>query len=307
VSAVPRPPALSPAEAARTVVAGGSRAAIRSLTLAASGALPGDITARVAAWVEIHRTHLTALSDTVPASFPAGSPAPAVPDTLRQPDPVRGLAGLLHGLEAGAVHAAAAVPGAAALYVGIAAARGAQDRQLRTAAGLPVATTAWPDGTPVDVLQAVLAAEHAVVDGYTTAAAWDPGRRDRFVAAAVRHEVARDGLAALVAGTGATPVTAAPGYAVPSDAVPGVGTVTDRATALAVAVETGLARAAVAAAASFLTQTPAGTGEADGAASPGPGAADDPAAVTAALAATAAEAEVARQAWGAAAAPLPGS
>lgn len=292
--AIPRPPALSPAEAARTVVAGGARAAARSLTEIDAGLLPADTPGRITAWVEIHRAHLISLADTASSNFPAGRPV-AVPGALGLADPVRALAGVLQAVAGGAVRAAVTVPDAAPLYCRIAAARAAQDRQLRSAAGLPVAAVSWPDATPTDVLQLVLAAEHAVVDGYTTAAAWDSERRDRLVAAAVRHEDSRDALAALIVAGGAAPVTAAPGYAVPAEAAPGAGTPAERATVLAVAVESGLARAAIEAATTFLSRPQSERAEVDAVA------------VAAAGAGAAAEAEVARQSWGAAPEPLPGS
>jgi hypothetical protein len=298
-AAAPQPPPLSPPEAARSVVAGGARAAVRVLTTADPATLPGDVPGRVAGWVEVHRSHLAALADPAAAPFPAGT-GEAVPDLLRAGDPVRTIAELLGGLGAAAAAAAVSAPGAAPVHLRIAAARWAQEHQLLTAAGRPPRAVPWPPAPPVDVLQAVLAAEHAVIDGYTTAAAWDGGRRGAYLAAAARHEGARDRLVGAVREAGAIPVPAAPGYAVPADAAPGAGPVPQRALTLAVAVEAGLARAAVAAAVSRLAASE-DAGRDEGAAS------SDARQLAAALTAVAAEAEVARQSWGAPPQALPGS
>jgi hypothetical protein len=299
--AAPQPPPLSPQEAARSVVAGGSRAAVRVLSATDPAALPGGTGGRLAGWVEIHRAHLSALADGAAPSFP-GRTATEVPATLQPTDPVRSLAGLLGGLGVSAAGAAVAAPAAAPLHVRISAARLAQEGALLAAAGLPPRAPAWPQQSPVTVIQGVLAAEHAVVDGYTTAAAWDVERREQFLAAAARHDAARDRLAELVASAGETPVPAAPGYALPLEATPGVAPLAQRALALAVAVETGLARAAAAVASDHLVSRPGA--DADRAAAEA-----DPATrgVVTALAVVASEAEQSRQAWGAPAQPLPGT
>lgn len=302
-AAAPQPPPLSPQEAARSVVAGGARAAIRVLGATDPAVLPDAVAGRIAGWVEIHRTHLAALADSPAARFPAGTAVEA-PGTLRAADPVRSLARLLGGLGVTAAGAAVTAPAAAALHVRIAAARLAQEGGLLAAAGLSPRGPAWPEGSPAAVLQQVLAAEHAVVDGYTTAAAWDASRRQDFLAAAVRHEAARDRLAELVTSAGETPVSAAPGYALPPEAAPGAAPVAQRALALAVAVETGLARVAVVVASDHVGAGGAPDGEpADATGRADPTARD----VVTALAVVAAGAESARQAWGAAAQPLPGS
>ncbi|MGF1661696.1 MAG: DUF4439 domain-containing protein [Kineosporiaceae bacterium] len=302
-SAAPQPPPLSPQEAARSVVAGGARAAVRVLGTADPAVLPADTGGRLATWVEIHRSHLSSLADAPAVAFPAGSAA-GPPGNLQAGDPVRSLARWLGALGVSAAGAAATAPAAAPLHVPIAAARLAQEAALLAAAGLPARPATWPEGSPAGVLQKVLAAEHAVVDGYTTAAAWDSRRREEFLAAAVRHEAARDLLAELVASAGETPVPAAPGYALPPEAAPGAGSVAQRALALAVTVETGLARAAAVAAADHLAARAEAGGSDD---------ADDATAdpgtrnLVAAVAVVAAEAERARQAWGAPAQPLPGT
>lgn len=304
-AAAPQPPPLSPQEAARSVVAGGARAAVRVLTTTDLSALPGDTAGRVGGWIEIHRAHLSALADSPAATFPGGTGTPS-PGALGVEDQVRSLRRLLGGLGTGAAAAAVAAPAAAPLHVRIAAARLAQEGQLLAASGLPPRAAPWPEGSPVAVLQAVLAAEHAVVDAYTTAAAWDTGRREAFLAGAVRHDATRDRLIELIAGAGETPVPAAPGYALPPEAAPGVAPVAQRALTLAVTVETGLARAAAVAASDHLAASAQTRADDRGDAAPGPA---DPAArdLVTALAVVAAGADVARQAWGAPAQFLPGT
>jgi hypothetical protein len=137
----------------------------------------------------------------------------------------------------------------ATLYARIAAARWAQERLLRSALDLPQRDVLWPEGTPVATLQQVLAAEHAVVDGYRTASAWATGRRDEFVAATIGHEDARDDLVRLISAAGQVPVPAAPGYAMPPEVLPAAPAASDpdtRALTLVLAVEAGLARAVAA-------------------------------------------------------------
>lgn len=70
--------------------------------------------------------------------------------------------------------------------------------------------------TTTRALQAVLAAEHAVVYGYGDVGARLSGAgRQRAVAAYDGHRRARDGLLTLLSDRGVEPVAAAPAYALP--------------------------------------------------------------------------------------------
>lgn len=89
-------------------------------------------------------------------------------------------------------------------------------------------------------LQSALAAEQAVVYGYGVLGAHLSGRARTYAAGRLTaHENLRDRIAALVAGQGATPVTAQPAYRLPFP-------VTDQtsAKALAAHLENGAAGAA---------------------------------------------------------------
>ncbi|RIQ34876.1 DUF4439 domain-containing protein [Jiangella rhizosphaerae] len=81
----------------------------------------------------------------------------------------------------------------------------------------------------VDAAQAALAGEHACVYGYGVVGAHLPDGAEPAHTALAAHRSRRDELAALIAGTGADPVAAEPGYALPSP-------VTDEASARALAV-----------------------------------------------------------------------
>ncbi len=72
-------------------------------------------------------------------------------------------------------------------------------------------------GHDVEVLQRVLAAEHAVVYAYGVAGAHLTGPpRARATRGWASHRAARDGLTALLVDRNATPVAPAPAYALPT-------------------------------------------------------------------------------------------
>ncbi len=296
---VPLPPPPSPAEVARARVAGGAQALVDALTGFDPGQAPGDVSARLAGWIEVHLSHLVALAE------PVAAPAPGLPESvatgappaaLAVTAPLSGVAGLLRSMTAQASVLAPTAPAAGALFAQIAIARGAQDLLVRSAAGLAVTVPAWPADSPVEAVQALLSAEHAAVDGYVTATAFARTRRADLQARRRAHQSTRDALVGVLTAVGVSPVPAAPGYGLPPAVVAGGAAAGDpdgRAVALALDLETGVLRTVLGVVTGLL------------AAEPTTRAAGWP--LARASLALAWESEAARQRWGAPPQALPGS
>lgn len=296
------PPPPSTAEIARKQVAAGSRVLVAVLGALDPAALPPDTAARLPGWIEVSRQQLALLGDSgTRPDLLRGTPraaAPidtaAVPPSLRPRDPVRAAADLTQVLGDIAVAAAASSPAAGIVHARIAAARWAQDSLMRAALALPQREVLWPEASPLDLLQALLAAEHAAVDAGTTAAAWARAQRDTVLGLRREHEASRDRLVAAVVAAKGVPVPAEPGYGLPPEVLPGAPAAADpdqRALTLALAVESGVGRAAVTALGAYLAAPPP----------------DSPVVgVAGAAVALLSRTEVSRQRLAAAPAPLPG-
>lgn len=254
---VPDQPPLSPEEVARRGLAGGARAArAATATLAGSG-VAEPAASLVQRWVAVHEGQLALLSAADTPHLLTGRVAPgdgAAP-VAAVPGP-RTVAQQLAALTGTALSVAPLGAATALTYSRMAAARLAQHSVLANVIGVTPDTPAerYPDTVPVEVLQEILAARHAAVDGYLTAAAWaSRDARDTFLGQLAAHERARDALADLVRARDVGPVPAAPGYALPGEVsetltAGGSPRSDDRAALLAKVVETNLARSVAAAA-----------------------------------------------------------
>lgn len=291
--AVPTPPPPSAGEVARRRLAGASQALLSALLRVDPAAAPGDIGPRLTGWTKVHRTHLVTLAEPAAVAPPGlGVVGASGAGALAATDPVLTATGLLRAMAADAVDVSLSDAALGPLALRIATARSAQDQVLRAQTGQPVPLAPWPPDAPVEPVQALLAAEHAVIDGYTTAAARAVARRGELERRRREHETIRDTLTALLAAAGHRPVPAEPGYALPADVAPDADPDT-RAVQLAVIVETGALRTGLAAATAVLSAVDA------------PG--DLRLAMLRSTVALLGDIEAARQRWGAEPDPLPGS